>query len=379
MRSAPLFALGALVLSLASCGGAERIGIRERSGDGCSQGGPAIPLRSFGNEPQAFRVVRAAAEGPKRYTYRFEREPSGTTETLRAVFMEYEGRVLAVGDRGTALVRDPAKGWMREETGTEANLHALVRAPFRPEGPVDQEREKRAPWIVVGAHGTALARSVDGVWHAEQTGTDKDLFAVWHRGTSTVAVGAGGIMVQRSPEGVWRPVRTRTTADLYGIGNGNAVGAGGLVVECRWLEGEPVCIPRSPLVERDLHAVSDDGYYFGDGVLLAPRKNPDETWSAKPWGDGKGDPIPAEDHMRAVWKNRFSEMGEHIAVGRAGAVWFISNPYYRKNTFERVQLPFGVDLHGVAFELVDGFLVGDRGTIVHLAVDGITVPTICLL
>jgi hypothetical protein len=83
--------------------------------------------------------------------------------------------------------------------------------------------------------------------------------------------------------------------------------------------------------------------------------------------------------MRAEWNNHYSDMGEHIAVGRRGAVWFVSNPFYREKPFERVQLPFGVDLHGVAFDLVDGWLVGDKGTIVHLAVDGITIPTICLL
>ncbi|MDI1482526.1 hypothetical protein [Polyangium sp. y55x31] len=42
-----------------------------------------------------------------------------------------------------------------------------------------------------------------------------------------------------------------------------------------------------------------------------------------------------------------------------------------KRTSERLGLPFRVDFHGVVFEGADGFLVGDDGTIVHLAVDGL--------
>ncbi|UQA59061.1 hypothetical protein [Polyangium aurulentum] len=384
MRLGVHLGLGIVCLGLLACGGSSTVRLRE-SGDDCPPAKPAIPMRSFGQEAEPFKIERFTpvdehdpSAKRRSYVYRFEREPSGTIETLRGVFMEHQGRVIAVGHRGTALVRDPAKGWTREATGTEENLHAITRAPFRPEGPVDAEREKHAPYIAVGAHGTALVRSEAGVWRAEQTGTDKDLFAVWHGGTTTWAVGAGGTMVQRSPEGVWRPVKTRTTADLYGIHGGNVAGAGGLTLECRGFDKkEPVCIPRPVVVPRDLRAVSQDDYFLGDGALLAFMKGPDDKLTLQPVG-GSVDFVPADDPMRAVWSNHWSEMGEKIAVGRAGVVWFLANPYYREKTFERVQLPFGADLYGVAFELVDGFLVGDKGTIVHLAVDGVTPPTICL-
>jgi hypothetical protein len=236
-----------------------------------------------------------------------------------------------------------------------------------------------APYIAVGTHGSALVRLEAGVWRAEQTGTDKDLFAVWHEGTTTVAVGAGGTMVQRSPEGAWRPVKTRTTADLYGINGGNVVGAGGIRLECRGDDKEPVCIPQPAIVPRDLYAVSKEGYHIGDGALLSFMKGPKGELTLRPVG-GRVDFVPADDRMRAVWSNRTEdEMHEQIVVGLGGAVWFVSEPYSRKKAFERVQLPFGADLHGVAFELFDGFLVGDKGTIVHLAVDGIEIPTGVLL
>jgi hypothetical protein len=36
-------------------------------------------------------------------------------------------------------------------------------------------------------------------------------------------------------------------------------------------------------------------------------------------------------------------------------------------------------LHGVAYFAVEGFLVGEKGTIVHLAVDGAEEVNICIL
>src|SRR5262245_25853469 len=53
-----------------------------------------------------------------------------------------------------------------------------------------------------------------------------------------------------------------------------------------------------------------------------------------------------------------SGVSEHIAVGRGGVVWLLSNRYERAQPFERLTLPFGVDLHGVAFEL--GYRPGRR-------------------
>jgi hypothetical protein len=391
MKARAAWWIGAAVAlsALASCG--RSITVRSTKSE-CPPGGPAIPKPSLGHDPAPFRIERADSHGgarPRRkvlrYGYRFEREPSGTTHTLRAVHFQHEGKVIVVGDAGTALLRDPAAGWTLEATGTRENLYAIVRAPFRPDGPVEQEREAKAPYVVVGARGTALLRTFDGKWRAEQTGTDRDLYGLVRLGTSTLAVGAGGTMVERSPEGVWRAVPSRTTADLFAAGTCSphlcATGAGGIIVDCVRPDGKLVCIPRPVAPPADLRAIADDGTLFGNGVLLSPARTPGGVWSPPP----EWQPSPyanasiGADEMHAVWDNHWMGADEHIAVGRGGVVWLISNRYERAEPFERFMLPFGVDLYGVAFELVDGFLVGERGTIVHLSVEGMQIPTVCLL
>jgi hypothetical protein len=379
----------AFALSLASCA---RLGTGGIASSDCSPGGPAIPKPSLGHDPAPFRIERMDAHEDaqparplRRYGYRFEREPSGTTQTLRAVHFEYQGKAIVVGDHGTALMRDPVAGWTLEATGSGENLYAVVRAPYRPDGPVDEQREARAPYVVVGARGTALVRTFDGKWRTEQTGTDRDLHGLVHLGTSTLAVGAGGTMVERSAEGVWRPVPSRTTVDLFAAGTCSphlcATGAGGIIVDCVRPDGKLVCIPRPVAAPADLRAIADDGMLFGDGVLLDPARTPEGVWSPPPeWQPSRyaGASI-GTDEVRAVWNNHWMGVSEHIAVGRGGVVWLVSNRYERAEPFERLRLPFGVDLYGVAFELVDGFLVGEGGTIVHLSVDGVPIPTVCLL
>jgi hypothetical protein len=344
-------------------------------------GRDAAPLRldraTFGVPPGAKRS----------YTYRFEREPSGTTETLRAVYMhKLSGDpTIVVGDGGTALVRDPKRGWTREATGTNANLYAVTFAPSREDDPRNGPREERAH-IAVGARGAALVRSADGVWRAEQTGTDKDLFGAFTQGANVLAVGAGGTMVQRSPAGVWRTIPTRTTVDLYAMGSCEphvcAVGAQGMVVDCAG-EGEAlVCIPRAGVASGDLRVIADYGFLFGRGAPLVPARRPEGMASAPPiW-----EPAPsvdsvtvAGDDMRGAFKNNTITLLEIIAVGRGGVVWLLSRPSFFEKPFVRVTLPFGVDLNGVAYDAVDGFLVGDKGTIVHLAVDGVDEINVCVL
>jgi hypothetical protein len=320
-----------------------------------------------------------------RYVYRFEREPSGTTETLRAAYMQFDDPVIVVGDGGTALVRDPKKGWTREVTGTNANLYAVTFGPSLKDRWNNVPRDDRNN-IAVGARGTALMRSAGGVWRAEQTGTEKDLFGALTQGTTVLAVGAGGTMVQRSPAGVWRTILTRTTVDLYAVGSCSshvcAVGAAGTVVDCAGEVEALVCIPRAGVASRDLRAITDGGLLFGHGAPLAhahpPEKmvSPPPLWKPNPWVDAT---IVAGDDMRGAFGNKTLPLTETIAVGRGGVVWLLTTPAFNEKPFERVTLPFGVDLHGVAYFAVDGFLVGEKGTIVHLAVDGAEEVNICIL
>ncbi|MDC3986085.1 hypothetical protein [Polyangium jinanense] len=348
------------------------------------------PLASLGHDTKPFEIRRvpetAFGGNPPAYLYRFEREDSRTTEALRAIGMIKGGRVLVVGDHGTALVRDAKAGWQPESTGTTENLHALAPTPYYKDGQtVTEEQRKNPPYLAVGSNGAAAFRDPTGVWRVESTGTTADLFALYHLARKTLAVGAGGVMVERSPEGVWRSVKTRTTADLYALGSCAgylcAVGAGGVMVYCRSHENELVCIPRPPPTQATLRVV-DELQIMGDGVWLSYVRSgktepPSPPPSFAPWPVAKD--VIAGEEVRATAHNHWSGMSEIIAVGRRGTVWFQGGLFSERSRLERVKLPFEVDFHDVAYELVDGFLVGDQGTIVHLGVEGFTPMHICLL
>ena len=378
----------ASLFGLTACGSSYVVAISE---DRCGPSpGPAKPLPSLGHDPKPFelRHVPESHFGGSRpgYLYRFEREDSGTTESLRAVHMIHGGRVLVVGDHGTALTRDVKAGWQKEDPGTTETLYALVAAPYYKDGTViTEELRKNKPYIAVGSKGAAVVRGLDGVWQAEQTGTSADLFALLHLGATTVAAGAGGVMVERSREGVWRAVKTRTTADLVGLGICEnyvcAVGAGGTMLQCASRDGERVCIPRAPATQATLRVVAEAGNIMGDGIWLRyvmpsqtePRPPPSYT----PWPEGNA--VLSGEEIRAAESNHWGGISEMLAVGRRSTIWFLGNGLPEKTSLEQVKLPFEVDFHDVAYELTDGFLVGDRGTIVHLAIEGFTPPHICLL
>jgi len=349
-----------------------------------------MPLASLGQDPEPFELRHApedaarGAQGPS-YVYRFERETSGTTEALRGVIMARGRPPLVVGDRGTALVRDRKGGWFREATGTEEDLYALAFAPRVEPGGTVEEATKRADVVVVGSRGTALVRSSAGVWRAEQSGTSADLFALFYRGKSTVAVGAGGAMVERTPEGVWRSIASHTTADLYAIGpcasHLCAVGAEGAMVDCVARGDSLACVPRPPLTSGALRATEGTVHIMGDGVWLgykAPEKRePEPPPTFAPWPFMAG--MMEGESVRSAATNHWIGIGEMVAVGAGSTLFFVGNTFLKKKPVEKVRLPFEVDFHGVVYDLVDGFLVGDRGTLVRLGVHGFTPPKICLL
>src|SRR5262245_37302423 len=78
--------------------------------------GRFTPLSTLGQDPSPFRVLDELVDArPGMLTIErkltFEREPSGSTRTLRAVGRLDVDHFLAVGDGGTALHRVPARGW----------------------------------------------------------------------------------------------------------------------------------------------------------------------------------------------------------------------------------------------------------------------------
>ncbi|MDC3959487.1 hypothetical protein KEG38_36880 [Polyangium jinanense] len=372
------------LLGLPACASSGGVGWEDRCGPAP---GPQKPLASLGHDEKPFEI-RHLPEGRKRpgYLYRFEREDSGTTESLRGIHRIREGRIIVVGDHGTALVRDAKAGWQKEDPRTTENLYAIVPAAYYENGTtITEELRKNLPYIAVGSNGAAVHRDVNGVWQVEQTGTSAALFAVSHFGSTTVAVGAGGAMVKRSKEGVWQAVKTRTTADLHSLGGCGeylcVVGTGGAMVLCKFRDEEIVCIPRPPPAQATLRVLAERGFIMGDGVwltqVLPKQTEPRPPPSYVPWPTANA--VMAGEEILAVDHNRHSGIGELLAVGRRSTVWFQSGSTSEGGQLERVKLPFEVDFHDVAYELVDGFLVGDQGTIVHLGVEGFTPMHICLL
>jgi len=367
-------------LSIAGCGSR----FFYHRDDSCSgQNEIEKPLPSLGHDEKPFEWKHADL------VYRFERENSGTTETLRAIVVAEKRPPLVVGDKGIALVRDSKAGWMREATGTTENLNALVFAPITTVKENHTVEKVEPRYIAVGAHGTALVRDQDGVWHSENTGTTADLYAARYRGSATIAAGAGGVMVERSPEGVWHEIQTHTKADLYAMGGcggyGCAVGAEGAVVlyvpEDGEVKDDLICVPRPPVAKTSLRVVTDMATVLGDGVWVTPVMQKDGDLilppQFEPWRFAGAS--VANDEARAASTNHWVGMLEMLVAGRGGAVWLIGNQFIEKEPFQKINVPYENDFNGVHFALVDGFLVGSEGTIVKLGVEGFRPPKICLL
>ncbi|MDI3281967.1 hypothetical protein [Polyangium sp. 15x6] len=347
----------------------------DRSTEPCAKGGVVriAPMASLGQDPAPFRLeartprAMHACDAPKPIVYRFERESSDTTVPLRAVSMAQK-QAFAVGDRGVALRRDAVKGWLRESTGTTKDLYAIVGAPTQPMGEVDVH-------VAVGAHGTAVARMADGTWRIEETGTDKDLLGLYHDRALTLAFGAGGVILQRVGNGTWRPVPSNSTADLHAFNPCDphrlcVLGSAGAIVECEQPQWEVSCTPRPSFAGGDLPADFINVIHRDANVVISrdistDGANPLSVW--KTWLRA-GSSAPPADALEAAWENNMS--GDNLLVGRGGAVWR-SSVEKGKRTLERLAVPFRMDFHGVVFDGADGFLVGDDGTIVHLAVDGL--------
>lgn len=115
----------------------------------------------------------------------------------------------------------------------------------------------------------------------------------------------------------------------------------------------------------------------GSPLQIAPGPegvwSPPPEWRVPPGGDAAAfDAAPA-----AVWTNHWLGEPQLVAVGSGGRIWFRPLNLWSATPVVRIALPSGADLHGVSFDLVDGFVVGDLGTIMHIAVDGFRFPIIC--
>jgi hypothetical protein len=271
-----------------------------------------------------------------------ERETAGTSITLRAVGRLDVEHFLAVGDRGTALVRDRERGWQAERTGTDADLVAF-------DGITDRSPriDDHFHTVAVGSQGTAVSRSLDGHWQPEDTGTSVDLRAVASTGSSLVAVGAKGTMLERLPSGKWRSIASGTHASLVsvrrcGVGEVCVRAADGSGLRCTTEDGRLRCLPR------------DD----------------DRAADADP---------SARVRLRARSQRVNHETLTQLAVAHNGDVVLTSHPTYEPASVV-LPAPFPSTISAAELDAADGFLVGEDGLIVHVASSPWLVkPTTCQL
>ncbi|HEY1957743.1 MAG TPA: hypothetical protein VGH28_19115 [Polyangiaceae bacterium] len=139
-------------------------------------------------------------------------EASGTTETLRAVTLIHWTAFVA-GDHGTLLRRDVG-GWTRITTHTTEGLRALY-------SPDDWGAQGHTLYAV-GTHGTILYLDnlFSGIVSAQRSGTDVDLAAIGGYDDTIVAGGAAGTLLvgSRDPSVPWTTVDLATTEDIVAVG-----------------------------------------------------------------------------------------------------------------------------------------------------------------
>ncbi|HVK62894.1 MAG TPA: hypothetical protein VM694_00375 [Polyangium sp.] len=318
-----------------------------------------VPMRSG--------MSRAAGPG-YRYIVHIERSDGGGP--LHAVCIDGE-HAYAAGAGGIVLRRSAHTGWKREESGTTHALRGFAVIP-RSNG---QQADSDATIFAVGDAGTILRRDAAG-WHAEPSGTTRDLHAVQVVGGALLAVGDGGTILEREETGSWRSIAAHTDADLRAISiAGIAVGRAGAIVDClRWALAERTsfaCVPRPSPVDVDLWAFRGTfgEAVFGSGGLSLERET---------------SPGPAvyktsrrfETTLRSAATNSHEwtlEAGhDDVAVGDGGAIVIFPAGGDRSPRGDpaTIRIPGSPTLDAVAFKELDGFAVGAGGVIVHLQIDG---------
>ncbi len=252
-------------------------------------------------------------------------QQSGTTADLNAVLSDREGSVYAFGDRGTILrLAFDTRDWVAEKSNTAASLHAAVAfGPFSV--------------LAVGSSGTALSRGGDDTWHFIPIPSQEDLYAISETQTGALyAVGNKGTILfgLEGPNVVAQ--KSGTTEDLRGI---VSTGLGG-----------------------DLFAVGMHG--------TAIRAS---STSAVPWAnersEAQSDLLAATVVVRARYEQRsatsasIGETNAVVAVGRRG-VYLVDNLHAR-NGFEVGVIAGGAELFAVAASDSEAYAVGASGTVVH--------------
>jgi hypothetical protein len=149
---------------------------------------------------------------------------TGTTRLpdLHAVGTRAGDDVIAVGDSGTMVHFSGGESWTLQQSGTTKNLEAVWL-----------DRASSASFVV-GDGGTILF-SNGGAWGVQSSGTTQTLYAVWGTSASDVfAVGDSGTILHYDGA-TWTAQTSGTTQSLRGVwgdasGSVFAVGVGGTIL-----------------------------------------------------------------------------------------------------------------------------------------------------
>ena len=128
------------------------------------------------------------------------------TRDLRAVASDPGAHVVLVADAAGGV-------WSSTDRGATFHLETTATAPLE----AISISENGGSAIAAGAHGTAVARSESGQWHALDVGTKVDLHAALISGDATYVAGDEGTLVTMHASARWTTVPLGTKATLYGL------------------------------------------------------------------------------------------------------------------------------------------------------------------
>lgn len=406
----------ALLVLLAGCcggGGTRMVMGSTTHGDTPQSLGPTFAVVSTDAAPLVFSR-RGAGDRELRYVFR--REASPTDRALHAVAID-RGFATAVGDGGVAVRRDKAGGWKAEPTGTDAALRGIVVATWEGHDYAWMPDDPRAVALyAVGDRGTIVRRAADGTWAVQKSGVDVDLHAVGADAAEAIAVGDRGTVLWLHG-GAWLAAESHTDVALRAVTMSDhavvIVGDAGTVLECGFRGDTMECSPRPHPTEANLIWVSERTVRWdAEGIhgftiheleafTATGGRLRRSAWTPIDFAAGLDAPFAVRGYDAQHWSFDIADP-EDVAVGPAGAIALV-DPYKASlvsvggavdpsvqpalaahdptepGAFDVQHLPEAVDLDAAAFEGLDGFVVGDRGTILQLTVEGAKIPVATLL
>ena len=282
-----------------------------------------------------------------------------TRSDLNAIHGNSPEKMFAVGKEGVILRYDGGT-WVPMESGVGLELRAVWASPWEFS-------------LAVGAEGTILINESNG-WGPMKSGVTTDLNAVFGPPTSDFyaiyAVGKNGVVLYY--DGLeWYPLDLGVDVDLNDVwvserGQVFVVGQGGLILHFDGRSWEQV----SSGTSEDLNAVtgmqsSPTSQYVvavGDaGTILVFDGN---TWS----------PFPSKLSIDLIGLG-LTGIEELFVLGKDG-----SGHLHDGLVWQRSTLPATVPINGVwAGSRQELFAVGDSGTILHYAEQGLPSPGVTLL